>query len=69
MAADPSAPCADAPSSRLRPHTRRQPWILTYHSVTDTDDDPYGITVSPAGSPNSWRGCGAGGCAGWGWRS
>ncbi|MFF2536397.1 polysaccharide deacetylase family protein [Streptomyces cyaneofuscatus] len=47
MAADPSAPCADAPSSRLRPHTRRQPWILTYHSVTDTDDDPYGITVAP----------------------
>ncbi|WNF30862.1 polysaccharide deacetylase family protein [Streptomyces sp. C11-1] len=47
MAADRSARCADAPSSRLRPHTRRQPWILTYHSVTDPSDDPYGITVSP----------------------
>lgn len=46
MAADPSARRADAPSSLLRPHTRRQPWILTYHSVTDPSDDPYGITVS-----------------------
>ncbi|OWA26480.1 MULTISPECIES: polysaccharide deacetylase family protein [Streptomyces] len=47
MAADSSAHRADAPSSRPRPHTRRQPWILTYHSVTDPSDDPYGITVSP----------------------
>ncbi|MFD5694042.1 polysaccharide deacetylase family protein [Streptomyces rubiginosohelvolus] len=48
MAAESSAHRADARSSRLRPHTRRQPWILTYHSVTDPSDDPYGITVSPA---------------------
>ncbi|MEI7031161.1 polysaccharide deacetylase family protein [Streptomyces pratensis] len=48
MAADPSARRADAPSSRFRPHARREPWILTYHSVTDAGDDPYGITVSPA---------------------
>ncbi|NED02858.1 polysaccharide deacetylase family protein [Streptomyces sp. SID6648] len=48
MAAESSAHRADARSSRLRPHTRRQPWILTYHSVTDPGDDPYGITVSPA---------------------
>ncbi|MEV1048107.1 polysaccharide deacetylase family protein [Streptomyces sp. NPDC049916] len=47
MAADRSARRADAPSSPHRPHTRRQPWILTYHSVTDPGDDPYGITVSP----------------------
>ncbi|MFF8981847.1 polysaccharide deacetylase family protein [Streptomyces globisporus] len=47
MAAESSAHRADARSSRLRPHTRRQPWILTYHSVTDPSDDPYGITVSP----------------------
>ncbi|MFE7757125.1 polysaccharide deacetylase family protein [Streptomyces sp. NPDC057418] len=40
MAADTSAP-------RAAPYTRRsQPWILTYHSVTDPTDDPYGITVS-----------------------
>ncbi|MET8606990.1 polysaccharide deacetylase family protein [Streptomyces rubiginosohelvolus] len=48
MAAESSAHRADARSSRLRPHTRRQPWIFTYHSVTDPSDDPYGITVSPA---------------------
>ncbi|MFJ2027071.1 polysaccharide deacetylase family protein [Streptomyces sp. NPDC087897] len=48
MAADSPAPCADGPPSRLRPHARRQPWILTYHSVADPSDDPYGITVSPA---------------------
>ncbi|WP_228993969.1 polysaccharide deacetylase family protein [Streptomyces sp. DH8] len=47
MAADFPAPCADRPPSRLHPHARRQPWILTYHSVADPDDDPYGITVSP----------------------
>ncbi|MFC8341690.1 polysaccharide deacetylase family protein [Streptomyces rubiginosohelvolus] len=47
MAAESSAHRADARSSRLRPHTRRQPWILTYHSVTDHSDDPYSITVSP----------------------
>ncbi|MEU5558528.1 polysaccharide deacetylase family protein [Streptomyces globisporus] len=47
MATESSAHRADARSSRLRPHTRRQPWILTYHSVTDPSDDPYGITVSP----------------------
>ncbi|NEE30888.1 polysaccharide deacetylase family protein, partial [Streptomyces sp. SID7982] len=41
MAAESSAHRADARSSRLRPHTRRQPWILTYHSVTDPSDDPY----------------------------
>lgn len=69
MAADPSAPCADAPSSRLRPHTRRQPWILTYHSVTDTDDDPYGITVSPRrlGEQLAWLR--SRGLRGWGCRS
>ncbi|MFJ9396170.1 polysaccharide deacetylase family protein [Streptomyces californicus] len=47
MAADTPAPRADAPPSRPRPHTHRQPWILTYHSVTAPGDDPYGITVSP----------------------
>lgn len=25
---------------------RSEPWILTYHSVSDPADDPYGITVS-----------------------
>ncbi|MEU0134630.1 polysaccharide deacetylase family protein [Streptomyces sp. NPDC006296] len=25
---------------------RSRPWILTYHSVSDPTDDPYGITVS-----------------------
>ncbi|MET8174441.1 polysaccharide deacetylase family protein [Streptomyces clavifer] len=40
MAADTSAPRAAA-SPRLS-----QPWILTYHSVSDPTDDPYGITVS-----------------------
>ncbi|SCK15213.1 Peptidoglycan/xylan/chitin deacetylase, PgdA/CDA1 family [Streptomyces sp. ScaeMP-e48] len=56
MAADPSAQRPGTPPPRLRPHTRRQPWILTYHSVTDTGDDPYGITVSPLrlGEQLSW---------------
>ncbi|MFD6276448.1 polysaccharide deacetylase family protein [Streptomyces sp. NPDC060209] len=40
MAADTSAPRA-----RTLP-IRSQPWILTYHSVSDPTDDPYGITVS-----------------------
>lgn len=40
MAADTPAP-ATVPSAR-----RPQPWILTYHSVSDPTDDPYGITVS-----------------------
>ncbi|MDQ0792103.1 polysaccharide deacetylase family protein [Streptomyces sp. B1I3] len=40
MAADTSAPPAEALT------LRRQPWILTYHSVSDPTDDPYGITVS-----------------------
>ncbi|MFD9543925.1 polysaccharide deacetylase family protein [Streptomyces sp. NPDC060022] len=40
MAADTSA--HSAVPSVLRP----QPWILTYHSVSDPTDDPYGITVS-----------------------
>ncbi|WP_432102549.1 polysaccharide deacetylase family protein [Streptomyces sp. bgisy091] len=30
----------------LAPPRRRPPWILTYHSVGDPTDDPYGITVS-----------------------
>ena len=48
MAADTSAPGA-APSSvpPLPPAHPRRPWILTYHSVADPTDDPYGITVSP----------------------
>ncbi|WP_411080055.1 polysaccharide deacetylase family protein [Streptomyces sp. cmx-18-6] len=56
MAADPSPRPADAPPHRRRPHTRRQPWILTYHSVTDPTEDPYGITVSPRrlGEQLSW---------------
>jgi peptidoglycan/xylan/chitin deacetylase (PgdA/CDA1 family) len=38
---------ADTSAPRAVPYTRRsQPWILTYHSVTDPTDDPYGITVS-----------------------
>ncbi len=61
MAADTPAPRADAPPSRPRPHTRRQPWILTYHSVTDPGDDPYGITVSPTAWTSSCPGCAAGG--------
>ncbi|WP_069173849.1 polysaccharide deacetylase family protein [Streptomyces griseus] len=40
MAADTSAPPAGVRTSRSRP------WILTYHSVSDPTDDPYGITVS-----------------------
>ncbi|MFF1462254.1 polysaccharide deacetylase family protein [Streptomyces sp. NPDC058330] len=40
MAADTSPPRA-----RTRP-VPAPPWILTYHSVTDPTDDPYGITVS-----------------------
>lgn len=40
MAADTSAPRAPAWPARTRP------WILTYHSVSDPTDDPYGITVS-----------------------
>ncbi|HWU06943.1 MAG TPA: polysaccharide deacetylase family protein [Streptomyces sp.] len=40
MTADTSAP----PARTLPP--RSQPWILTYHSVSDPTDDPYGITVS-----------------------
>lgn len=39
MAADRSAPGVESPP-------RTQPWILTYHSVGDPTDDPYGITVS-----------------------
>jgi len=56
MAADPSAHRTGTPPPRLRPRTRPQPWILTYHSVTDTGDDPYGITVSPRrlGEQLSW---------------
>ncbi|MFF2729447.1 polysaccharide deacetylase family protein [Streptomyces sp. NPDC058008] len=33
------------PRARALPF-RSQPWILTYHSVGDPADDPYGITVS-----------------------
>ncbi|MER5551838.1 polysaccharide deacetylase family protein [Streptomyces sp. NPDC002793] len=40
MAADTSAPRVPALPLRSRP------WILTYHSVSDPTDDPYGITVS-----------------------
>ncbi|MFE6934035.1 polysaccharide deacetylase family protein [Streptomyces sp. NPDC057699] len=40
MAADTSAPRARTPRLRTRP------WILTYHSVSDPTEDPYGITVS-----------------------
>ncbi|MFJ8884693.1 polysaccharide deacetylase family protein [Streptomyces sp. NPDC102402] len=40
MAADTSAPRV-----RTLP-LRSRPWILTYHSVSDPTDDPYGITVS-----------------------
>lgn len=40
MAADTSPPRA-----RTFP-PRSRPWILTYHSVSDPTDDPYGITVS-----------------------
>ncbi|MFJ8750115.1 polysaccharide deacetylase family protein [Streptomyces sp. NPDC102441] len=40
MTADTSAPRA-----RTFPF-RSQPWILTYHSVSDPTEDPYGITVS-----------------------
>ncbi|MFI2781008.1 polysaccharide deacetylase family protein [Streptomyces sp. ALB3] len=40
MAADTSAPRA-----RTLP-LRSLPWILTYHSVSDPTDDPYGIAVS-----------------------
>ncbi|MEU5716369.1 polysaccharide deacetylase family protein [Streptomyces sp. NPDC020403] len=40
MAADTSAPPAGVHTSRARP------WILTYHSVSDPTDDPYGIAVS-----------------------
>ncbi|MEH0401210.1 polysaccharide deacetylase family protein [Streptomyces sp. FT05W] len=40
MAADTSPPRA-----RTLP-VRSRPWILTYHSVSDPTDDPYGITVS-----------------------
>ncbi|MFC8226259.1 polysaccharide deacetylase family protein [Streptomyces sp. NPDC057287] len=40
MAADTSAPPARSLPLRSRP------WILTYHSVSDPTDDPYGITVS-----------------------
>ncbi|QNE74213.1 polysaccharide deacetylase family protein [Streptomyces finlayi] len=46
MAADPSA-LTDSRSSRLRPPACAQPWILTYHSVSERTSDPYGITVSP----------------------
>ncbi|MEV6074600.1 polysaccharide deacetylase family protein [Streptomyces sp. NPDC052069] len=46
MAADPSARRAGFPTSRLRQPGRTQPWILTYHSVSDPRHDPYGITVS-----------------------
>lgn len=42
MAADTSTPRA-----RTLPR-RSKPWILTYHSVSDPTDDPYGITVSAA---------------------
>ncbi|MFE2294624.1 polysaccharide deacetylase family protein [Streptomyces sp. NPDC059452] len=56
MAADTPAHCAEAPSPPRRPHARRQPWILTYHSVSDDGDDPYGITVTPErlGEQLSW---------------
>jgi peptidoglycan/xylan/chitin deacetylase (PgdA/CDA1 family) len=37
-----AAPPASGPRS---PH--RHPWVLMYHSVGDTSDDPYGITVAP----------------------
>ncbi|MFJ4839531.1 polysaccharide deacetylase family protein [Streptomyces sp. NPDC088746] len=40
MTADTSAP----PARTLPPRSR--PWILTYHSVSDPTEDPYGITVS-----------------------
>ncbi|MFJ4963952.1 polysaccharide deacetylase family protein [Streptomyces sp. NPDC088729] len=56
MAADPSAPGSGTAPPRPRPHTRRRPWILTYHSVADPRDDPYGITVSAErlGQQLSW---------------
>ncbi|MFF9687846.1 polysaccharide deacetylase family protein [Streptomyces sp. NPDC014623] len=38
---------ADTSSRPARALPRRsQPWILTYHSVSDPTDDPYNITVS-----------------------
>ncbi|MEV2247322.1 polysaccharide deacetylase family protein [Streptomyces sp. NPDC049970] len=40
MAADTSVPHSRSLALRSRP------WILTYHSVSDPTDDPYGITVS-----------------------
>jgi len=38
---------ADTSTPRVRTlPLRSRPWILTYHSVSDPTDDPYGITVS-----------------------
>jgi peptidoglycan/xylan/chitin deacetylase (PgdA/CDA1 family) len=36
----------ETPAPGACPTTHSQPWILTYHSVGDPTDDPYGITVS-----------------------
>lgn len=38
---------ADMLTPRSRRTTRRAPWALMYHSVGDTRDDPYLITVGP----------------------
>ncbi|WP_299539334.1 polysaccharide deacetylase family protein [uncultured Streptomyces sp.] len=46
MVTDPSARVADPHRRAARPGGAAQPWILTYHSVGDPTDDPYGITVS-----------------------
>ncbi len=46
MAADTPAPGAAPSPLPAHPTTHDQPWILTYHSVGDPTDDPYGITVS-----------------------
>ncbi|MBW1599875.1 polysaccharide deacetylase family protein [Streptomyces sp. JJ38] len=44
----PTGAPAPVPGPRGRPHHRRTPWILMYHSVADTTEDPYGVTVPPA---------------------
>ncbi|MFD7922844.1 polysaccharide deacetylase family protein [Streptomyces sp. NPDC059740] len=42
------APRPRAAVPRARRHRTTSPWVLMYHSVTDTTDDPYRVTVSPA---------------------
>ena len=43
-------------------HGSAMPMVLMYHSVAPCEEDPYGITVSPAGRPAIFAG--APGCAG-----